>query len=626
MIDDGKLFCSSCGHKSPAKSQFCTKCGHSFNSQTTTDSPTAPSASPPTVPSQKSAGVLDELREELKQGYKDAKEVVGGFIQSLTGGASAPPVSPAQNQVAPSTHIPSRQSHNALTLKLTENDILKASKPLAPVPEGQNIAGQYRNLITVALETCTYYEAVALSTLPTGMLNQPSPTHLIRETGPRPLHLLPSDYHALSSNRQIPFALPVEQPGPLPERIYTVTPHPGPWGVLAKIKSPQTSEKALTWIGQIAQALSGLNQTGFGGFWPGREGREAIIILRGEAWLADITFAQRVEGNNFAPDVYALGSLLYYLLTGYELDPEASQSPPQFRALLRRAAAGTIPTIPLFLQELETSRQTPVYARALRQSSGYLTHPGKTREHNEDYVGVFQLAMDQSGSAEPVGLYVVADGMGGQAAGEFASRDSVRQAFVEFINNQVMPQLQKITRRLDTATADTPQGQLEKLVQTANQLVYRANQATHSDRGTTITAVLVIGSQAYFANVGDSRTYLLRNGELMQVTQDHSLVFSLWQAKQISEDEIYTHPRKNEVHRSIGDRAEVKVDMFNRTLQPGDKLLLCSDGLWEMVRNPHIQQTMTTNATPQAICDQLVRMANDNGGEDNITAVVVAIE
>jgi serine/threonine protein phosphatase PrpC len=618
MPDDVKVICSSCGHKNPETLQFCTNCGRRFNSSPSTKPavrPPTPSAAPP----QKSASILDEVKEGFK-------EVFGGIKQSLTGSASSASGSPAPNRVAPPKPSQPRRSQSVPTLKLTENDILTASKPRAPVPEGQNIAGQYRNLKTVGLETCTYYEAVALSTLPTGMLRQPSPTHLIRETGPRPLHLSPGDYHVLSSNRQIPFVLPVEQPGPLPERIYTVTPHPGPWGVLAKIKAPQTPEKALTWIGQIAQALSGLNQAGFGGFWPGREGREAIAILRGEAWLADITFAQRVEGNNFAPDVYALASLLYYLLTGYELDAEASQSPPQFRTLLRQAATGTIATIPMFLQELETSKQTPIYSRALRQASGYLTHPGKTREHNEDYVGVFQLAMDQSGSAEPVGLYVVADGMGGQAAGEFASRDSVRQAFVEFINNQVMPQLQKITRRLDTSTADTPQGQLEKLVQTANQLVYRANQATNSDRGTTITAVLVIGSQAHFANVGDSRTYLLRNGELMQVTQDHSLVYSLWQAKQISEEEIYTHPRKNEVHRSIGDRAEVKVDMFNRTLQPGDKLLLCSDGLWEMVRNPHIQQTMTMNATPQAICDQLIRMANDNGGEDNITAVVVAIE
>lgn len=622
MMDDVKIICSKCGQKNLTTSQFCTGCGQRVKSSS--PKPAASPPVPPTAPTHKPTNMLDELKE----GFKEVKEAVGDFLQSLTSSDSNPVVSAPSKQVVSQNSTRSRHVENASTVKLPENDLLGASVPLPIVPEGQNIAGLYRNLKTVPLEACNYYQVVHQKDIPPGNSRQLTPTHLIRETRPRQLYLTPADYHTLSSGRQIPFVLPlpVEQPSPSPNRSYTLTPYPGPWEVLTKIKAPQTPEKALAWVGQVAQALSSLNQVGLGGFWPGREGREAIVILRGDAWLADITFAQRVEGNNFAPDVYALASLLYYLLTGYELDPEASQSPPQFRALLRQAAAGTIPTIAMFMQELETSKQTPVYARALRQASGYLTHPGRTREHNEDYVGVFQLAMDQSGSAEPVGLYVVADGMGGQAAGEFASRDSVRQAFVEFINNQVMPQLQKITRRLDTATTDTPQGQLEKLVQTANQLVYRANQATNSDRGTTITAVLVVGSQAYFANVGDSRTYLLRNGELMQVTQDHSLVFSLWQAKQINEEEIYTHPRKNEVHRSIGDRAEVKVDMFHKNLQPGDKLLLCSDGLWEMVRNPYIQQTMIMNATPQAICDQLIRMANDNGGEDNITAVVVAIE
>jgi serine/threonine protein phosphatase PrpC len=267
-----------------------------------------------------------------------------------------------------------------------------------------------------------------------------------------------------------------------------------------------------------------------------------------------------------------------------------------------------------------------VYERALRQSAGYLTHSGVVREHNEDYVGVFQLGLDQTGSAPPVGLYVVADGMGGQAAGEFASKGSVQKAFVQFINDQVLPDLQRSTRRLSEATAVTPLQQIENLVQVANQIVYEANQKAHTNRGSTITAALIIGKQAYIANVGDSRTYLLRQGQLRQITQDHSLVYSLYLAKQITEEEIYSHPRKNEVHRSIGDKAKVQVDTFSETLQAGDRLLLCSDGLWEMVRNTDLQQALASIASPQATCDHLIRLANQNGGEDNITAIVVAIE
>jgi hypothetical protein len=119
-------------------------------------------------------------------------------------------------------------------------------------------------------------------------------------------------------------------------------------GTLAKIKMPQSPERALGWTEQIAQALSGLNQNGFGGFWPDQRGRETILIIGGNAWLSDITFAQRLEGQRQDGDVYALASLLHYLLTGQEITPEAAQVPPQFRNLIRRAAGGGIATVAAF--------------------------------------------------------------------------------------------------------------------------------------------------------------------------------------------------------------------------------------------------------------------------------------
>jgi serine/threonine protein phosphatase PrpC len=216
--------------------------------------------------------------------------------------------------------------------------------------------------------------------------------------------------------------------------------------------------------------------------------------------------------------------------------------------------------------------------------------------------------------------------MGGHAAGELASKGSVQQAFAQFISNHVLPDLKRSTRRLDTATAATPLDQIRLLVQEANRLVFQANRATDANRGTTITAALIIGNQAYVANVGDSRTYLLTGGQLQQITDDHSLVYSLFKANQIQKDEIYTHPRKNEIHRSLGDKEQVQVDTFSHLLQAGDKLLLCSDGLWEMVRDPEIQQVLMTAPTPQSACDQLIQLANMNGGEDNISAIVVVME
>ena len=167
---------------------------------------------------------------------------------------------------------------------------------------------------------------------------------------------------------------------------------------------------------------------------------------------------------------------------------------------------------------------------------------------------------------------------------------------------------------------------LRTLVVEANRLVHRKRQETGSNRGTTITALLIVGSKAAVANVGDSRTYLLRNGQLRQLTQDHSLVFSLFKSGQITEDEIYSHPQKNEIYRSLGEREDVKIDTQTLDIGAGDRLLLCSDGLWEMVRNDQIAAILGSAATPQAACDRLVATAFDNGGEDNIGALAVYLE
>lgn len=602
MPDSQKAIrCAQCQYLNPPDATRCAHC----------QAPLPVAASSETAAAPKKSGSLASVIDGIKQWFS-------GTPQPRPGSAS-------RGSTAQPDKTRRRLTQKTQPAQLPENGTGGEPSLPAPIPPGQNIASQYRNLKTIRLETCTYYEAVALNELRQDAPSPP-PTYLIRETGKRPLPLTPELFQTLTNTGQIPAAIPYQHLYPTRDRIYTFLPYPGPWVALSKLKTPQPPDKVIAWSEQVAQALQALNQLGYGGFWPGKEGRESIILIEGEAFLTDLSFARPVEGQNFADDVYALASLLHYLLTGQEITPDAAQAPPRFRALLRHAASRAIQTIPAFLQELEASKKESVYQRALRQTYGYLTHVGRVRKNNEDYVGVFQLGLDQTGSAPPVGLYVVADGMGGQSAGEFASEGSVRHAFVRFINEQVLPDLQRSTRRLDEATAVTPQQQLENLVQVANQIVYQANQKAHTDRGSTMTAALIIGHKATIANVGDSRTYLLREGQLRQITQDHSLVYSLYLAGQISEDELYTHPRKNEIHRSIGGKATVQVDLFSERLQAGDKLLLCSDGLWEMVRNPSIQQLLASSASPQTICDQLIRLANENGGEDNVTAIVIAME
>ena len=163
-------------------------------------------------------------------------------------------------------------------------------------------------------------------------------------------------------------------------------------------------------------------------------------------------------------------------------------------------------------------------------------------------------------------------------------------------------------------------------LQNANHQIYAAAAGDGSNMGTTIVLTLVVDDQAYFANVGDSRAYLWRAGELHQVTEDHSHVYTLVKNGLIDEDAIYTHPRRNEIYRSLGAAPAAEVDCCHAALAPGDLLLLCSDGLWEMLRREEIADVLELNlGDPQVICDEFVRRANLAGGDDNISVVVVRV-
>jgi serine/threonine protein phosphatase PrpC len=161
-------------------------------------------------------------------------------------------------------------------------------------------------------------------------------------------------------------------------------------------------------------------------------------------------------------------------------------------------------------------------------------------------------------------------------------------------------------------------------VQQANQAMHDQNQREHGDMGTTMTTALIIGSSAYVANVGDSRTYIYREDQgLSKITHDHSLAVRLLDAGMIEPEDIYTHPQRNLIYRSLGEKANVEVDPFQVALQPGDKLLLCSNGLWHMARDPMIEKVMHNPIDPSQIVNDLIQLALDGGGEDNISVIVV---
>lgn len=259
-----------------------------------------------------------------------------------------------------------------------------------------------------------------------------------------------------------------------------------------------------------------------------------------------------------------------------------------------------------------------VRGRNLSLAVGTLSDPGIKRKHkpNEDSMFAFQWDRTHDSRHQQFGLFVVADGMGGHANGQDASRLAI-QTMIDFM----LPKVISGTQTGDDAFL----GLMGDGVQAANQAVHGRNMESHADMGTTMTAALVVGATAYVANVGDSRTYLYREGQgLSKVTHDHSVVASLVDAGIIKPDDIYTHPKRNQIYRSLGEKPVVEVDTFPVNLLPGDKLLLCSDGLWDMVRDPLIEGVLgKTTSDPNETGQKLIKAALEGGGEDNVSVIVV---
>ena len=244
--------------------------------------------------------------------------------------------------------------------------------------------------------------------------------------------------------------------------------------------------------------------------------------------------------------------------------------------------------------------------------------PGIKRKYkpNEDSLFVAQGVVKGSSRPPMFGLFVVADGMGGHANGEDASRLAI-QAVIDYLLPKIVGQG---LRHGDTYTRLLVEG-----VQEANLAVHQNNIQQNCDMGTTVTATLCVDGVGYVANVGDSRTYLYRPGTgLKKVTIDHSVVASLVEAGIIKPDDIYTHPKRNQIYRSLGEKPVVEVDSFMVPLQPGDKLILCSDGLWDMVRDPKIEAVIKEfDGHPADVGNGLILAALDGGGEDNVSVIVV---
>lgn len=243
-----------------------------------------------------------------------------------------------------------------------------------------------------------------------------------------------------------------------------------------------------------------------------------------------------------------------------------------------------------------------------------LTDVGKKREKNEDSLLV------NAG----LGLYIVADGMGGHLGGEYASRIAVKT--VEETVKQILDD-PDATISTDAVFDRTDAGEILKYsIRMASQRIFEeaARNVNLRGMGTTAVALLIRDGKGFIAHVGDSRAYLVREGAISQLTADHSLVAEQLRAGFITPEELKHHKFKNIITRSVGFQNDVEIDLLIRDLEAGDRFLLCSDGLTNLVEDADLQKIVSKNQ-PREACQKLIELANKRGGDDNVTVIIAHI-
>ena len=245
---------------------------------------------------------------------------------------------------------------------------------------------------------------------------------------------------------------------------------------------------------------------------------------------------------------------------------------------------------------------------------GMLTDVGQVRPVDEDSILAADLSFGVNSESSKFLLLAVADGMGGHAKGDEASKIALnaiaRAVIPDLLNNTPFTKI------------------LEKGIQNANQdiLDYTAKNPEASGMGTTSVCAVMKDNQIHLANVGDSRAYRVSDDEICRVTKDHSYVQALIDEDEITEEQAREHPRKNEITRAVGIMPSIEVDTMKLTLDSDESLLLCCDGVIAHLSDDDIHKIIRDSPDPQTACQEIVDMANERGGSDNISLIILSSE
>ncbi|HET9493045.1 MAG TPA: protein phosphatase 2C domain-containing protein [Chloroflexia bacterium] len=467
---------------------------------------------------------------------------------------------------------------------------------------------------------------------------------------------------------------------------------------LSQLSVPRPGMQVLTWAMQLSDAVDYLHSRGVVG-----AGAEAddILVQGDRASLASLQNARtNVQSQDEltqlrSMDLARLASTMYEAYTGHPaamspdgMLPMPSSAPEQVGAAFRAAiepVQGAAPPISaakwrdLLAAALEAVTELERPGRPVEYIVAALTDTGRVRDQNQDSFGMSEFAQHSAERPAKLGLYVVADGMGGHQGGEIASAIAVQSFAGEVVGRVLSALVSASSERGAPANEAILQG-LVRAAQMANERIFKARDSRQNDMGTTVAAALVAGGKAYMVNVGDSRIYIYSRtrredtptdpslaepeeprrgtsplpgttplkgtnildadrvrehegdaeedmGEfvLSQVSVDHSLVHRLVELGQLDPEEAKVHPHRNFIYRSLGGPPPVDVDTFVRTLRPGDRLLICSDGLNSMIEDDAIESVLAAEKDTHEAALKLVELANDAGGHDNITVILIDV-
>jgi serine/threonine protein phosphatase PrpC len=380
------------------------------------------------------------------------------------------------------------------------------------------------------------------------------------------------------------------------------------------------SAQALKWGIELARGLDYLHNNGVA--FGGRIDPSAFGIVNSRpVWMNFTGSGLHPEGyvSNRLPDMHALALLIFQWATGktqFEHDPNLI---PGVERVFEQALTGKgIDNGNALADGLEQALNEAFASVVVDHRLGWRTNVGMIRNLNEDSVLTLEIDRIQQSISKPLGLFVVADGMGGHAAGEVASGT--------IVNSIAQKASQDLMAIQISQGVDQDRGEwLRQAVETANKVVYEMRKSAGTDMGSTLVATVIEGNKAYIAHVGDSRAYLINSQGIQRLTTDHSLVERLIATNQITREEARHHPQRNVIYRTIGDKSKIDVEINAHPLAVGDFLLLCSDGLSGMVEDQTMQRIVLGAASPQAACDELIAAANAAGGDDNISVIIVEV-